>query len=104
MKKKKEKITIRLESNDPSILDQGVASLAKYIRGLCTMHGPNLVPTQTDQYIVMRGTERTAYEMKTHRRTIIVTDPLMRRDKNFFNEIGNYTIPNGIDIVLTLGE
>lgn len=96
----KEKIRIRMEAYDHSVLDasaQEIVDTAK--RTDAIVHGPIPLPTQISRYTVNRSPHidkksREQFEIRTHKRLIDIVQPTART----IDALNKIQLPAGVDI------
>lgn len=96
----KEKIRIRMEAYDHSVLDasaQEIVDTAK--RTDAIVHGPIPLPTQISRYTVNRSPHidkksREQFEIRTHKRLIDIIQPTART----IDALNKIQLPAGVDI------
>ena len=80
-KASQEKIRIRMEAYDHSILDQSAADIVDTAKKTgAIVHGPIPLPTRIERYTVLRSPHidkksREQFEIRTHTRLLDVIDP-----------------------------
>ncbi|MFO0948870.1 MAG: 30S ribosomal protein S10 [Planctomycetota bacterium] len=96
----KERIRIRMEAYDHSILDSSANEIVDTAKRTgATVHGPIPLPTQISRYTVNRSPHidkksREQFEIRTHKRLIDILQPTARTI-DALNKIG---LPAGVDI------
>ena len=79
-----EKIRIRMEAYDHSILDQSATDIVDTAKRTgAVVHGPIPLPTRIEKYTVLRSPHidkksREQFEMRTHKRVIDIFEPTAR--------------------------
>ena len=76
-----EKIRIRMEAYDHSVLDQSAADIVDTAKRTgAVVHGPIPLPTRIERYTVLRSPHidkksREQFEIRTHKRLMDIIDP-----------------------------
>jgi len=79
-----ERIRIRMEAYDHTILDQSAKDIVDTAkRAEAVVHGPIPLPTRIERYTVLRSPHidkksREQFEMRTHKRVIDIFEPTAR--------------------------
>ena len=82
--KKQERIRIRMEAYDHSVLDQSATEIVDTAKRTgAIVHGPIPLPTRIERYTVLRSPHidkksREQFEMRTHKRVIDIFEPTAR--------------------------
>jgi small subunit ribosomal protein S10 len=95
-----ERIRIRMEAYDHSILDESAKRIVETaeLTG-AKVHGPIPLPTRIERYTVLRSPHidkksREQFEIRTHRRLIDIYEPNSRT----IEALNKLTLPAGVDI------
>jgi small subunit ribosomal protein S10 len=94
------KITIRLEANDHTALDQSASDIVETAkRSGARVAGPIPLPTRIERYTVLRSPHvdkksREQFEIRTHKRLVLITDPSPKT----VDSISRLNLPAGVDI------
>src|ERR671924_224249 len=76
-----ERIRIRMEAYDHTILDQSAKDIVDTAkRTEAIVHGPIPLPTRIERYTVLRSPHidkksREQFEIRTHKRLVLISDP-----------------------------
>ncbi|MDY0214561.1 MAG: 30S ribosomal protein S10 [Bacilli bacterium] len=96
----KNKIRVRLQSYDHTLLDQAVAKIVEQaVESGAKVIGPIPLPTQREVFTVLRAVHkykdaREQFEIRTHKRLIDITDPT----KKTIEFLRKFELPSGVDI------
>ncbi|MFA5485559.1 MAG: 30S ribosomal protein S10 [Bacilli bacterium] len=96
----KNKIRVRLQSYDHTLLDQAVAKIVEQaVESGAKVIGPIPLPTQREVFTVLRAVHkykdaREQFEIRTHKRLIDITDPT----KKTIEFLRRFELPSGVDI------
>ena len=96
----KNKIRVRLQSYDHTLLDQAVAKIVEQaVESGAKVIGPIPLPTQREVFTVLRAVHkykdaREQFEIRTHKRLIDITDPTKRT----IEFLRKFELPSGVDI------
>jgi len=83
--KKQERIRIRMEAYDHSVLDHSATEIVDTAKRTgAIVHGPIPLPTRIERYTVLRSPHidkksREQFEIRTHKRLIDIIQPPARR-------------------------
>jgi small subunit ribosomal protein S10 len=100
----KNKIRVRLQSYDHTLLDQAVAKIVEQaVESGAKVIGPIPLPTQKEVFTVLRAVHkykdaREQFEIRTHKRLIDITDPTKRT----IEFLRKFELPSGVDIDIKL--
>ncbi len=100
----KNKIRVRLQSYDHTLLDQAVAKIVEQaVESGAKVIGPIPLPTQREVFTVLRAVHkykdaREQFEIRTHKRLIDITDPTKRT----IEFLRKFELPSGVDIDIKL--
>lgn len=106
--KERVKVSFHFWATDPELLDQSIVAFIKELRGVCTLHGPVIMPTNVDKYHVMQGKAKETFTYITHERRIDTYDhvtsfkPGSRTNKKFFQTVENWFPPKGCEVLMRL--
>jgi len=95
-----EKIRIRMEAYDHSVLDQSAAEIVDTAKRTgAVIHGPIPLPTRIERYTVLRGPHidkksREQFEIRTHKRVIDIVQPTGKT----IDALNKLSLPAGVDI------
>lgn len=95
-----EKIRIRMEAYDHSILDQWAVEIADTAKRTgAVVHGPIPLPTRIERYTVLRSPHidkksREQFEIRTHKRLIDIMQPTSKT----IDALNKLSLPAGVDI------
>ncbi|MGL5094816.1 MAG: 30S ribosomal protein S10 [Planctomycetia bacterium] len=96
----KERIRIRMEAYDHSVLDNSAAEIVNTAKRTgAVVHGPIPLPTQISRYTVIRSphidkTSREQFEIRTHKRLIDILQPTGQT----IDALNKIVLPAGVDI------
>jgi small subunit ribosomal protein S10 len=95
-----ERIRIRMEAYDHSILDQSAMEIVDTAkRTEAIVHGPIPLPTRIERYTVNRSPHidkksREQFEIRTHKRLIDIMQPTAKT----IDALNKLSLPAGVDI------
>ena len=95
-----EKIRIRMEAYDHSILDQWALEIVDTAKRTgAIVHGPIPLPTRIERYTVLRSPHidkksREQFEIRTHKRLIDIVQPTGKT----IDALNKLSLPAGVDI------
>ncbi|QDU60159.1 30S ribosomal protein S10 [Planctomycetes bacterium Pan216] len=95
-----ERIRIRMEAYDHSILDSSATEIVDTAKRTgATVHGPIPLPTRISRYTVNRSPHidkksREQFEIRTHKRLIDIVQPTART----IDALNKIALPAGVDI------
>ena len=95
-----EKIRIRMEAYDHSVLDQSAADIVDTAKRTgAIVHGPIPLPTRVERYTVLRGPHidkksREQFEIRTHKRVVDIVQPTGKT----IDALNKLSLPAGVDI------
>ncbi|WP_375154911.1 30S ribosomal protein S10 [Stratiformator vulcanicus] len=95
-----EKIRIRMESYDHSVLDGSAADIVDTAKKTgAIVHGPIPLPTRVERYTVLRGPHvdkksREQFEIRTHKRLIDIIQPTGKT----IDALNKLSLPAGVEI------
>lgn len=96
----KERIRIRMEAYDHSVLDQSAVDIVDTAKRTgAVVHGPIPLPTRIERYTVLRGPHidkksREQFEIRTHKRLIDILQPTGKT----IDALNQLSLPAGVDI------
>ena len=99
-KASQEKIRIRMEAYDHSILDQSAADIVDTAKKTgAIVHGPIPLPTRIERYTVLRSPHidkksREQFEIRTHKRLVDIVQPTGKT----IDALNKLSLPAGVDI------
>ncbi|MFM7161616.1 MAG: 30S ribosomal protein S10 [Planctomycetaceae bacterium] len=102
--KKQERIRIRMEAYDNSVLDLSAAEIVDTAKRTgAIVHGPIPLPTRIERYTVLRSPHidkksREQFEIRTHKRLIDILQPPART----IEALNKLSLPAGVDIKIKL--
>jgi small subunit ribosomal protein S10 len=102
--KKQERIRIRMEAYDHSVLDQSAAEIVDTAKRTgAIVHGPIPLPTRIERYTVLRSPHidkksREQFEIRTHKRLIDILQPPGKT----IDALNKLSLPAGVDIKIKL--
>ena len=102
--KKQERIRIRMEAYDHSVLDQSASDIVDTAKRTgAVVHGPIPLPTRIERYTVLRSPHidkksREQFEIRTHKRLIDVLEPSSKT----IDTLMRLNLPAGVDIEIKL--
>lgn len=100
----KNKIRVRLQSYDHTLLDEAVAKIVdQAVESGAKVIGPIPLPTHREVFTVLRAVHkykdaREQFEIRTHKRLIDITDPTKRT----IEFLRKFELPSGVDIDIKL--
>ena len=95
-----ERIRIRMEAYDHSVLDQSAADIVGTAKRTgAIVHGPIPLPTRIERYTVLRSPHidkksREQFEIRTHKRLIDIVQPTGKT----IDALNKLSLPAGVDI------
>ncbi|MEM7812040.1 MAG: 30S ribosomal protein S10 [Planctomycetota bacterium] len=95
-----EKIRIRMESYDYSVLDTSAADIVDTAKRTgALVHGPVPLPTRIERYTVLRGPHvdkksREQFEIRTHKRLVDIVQPTGKT----IEALNKLSLPAGVEI------
>lgn len=95
-----EKIRIRMEAYDHSVLDQSATDIVDTAKRTgAIVHGPIPLPTRIERYTVLRSPHvnkksREQFEIRTHKRLIDIMQPTGKT----IDALNKLSLPAGVDI------
>lgn len=95
-----ERIRIRMEAYDHSVLDQSAAEIVDTAKRTgAIVHGPIPLPTRIERYTVLRSPHinkksREQFEIRTHKRLIDIVQPTGKT----IGALNKLSLPAGVDI------
>jgi small subunit ribosomal protein S10 len=95
-----EKIRIRMEAYDHSVLDQSAADIVDTAKRTgAIVHGPIPLPTRIERYTVLRSPHidkksREQFEIRTHKRLVDIIQPTGKT----IDALNKLSLPAGVDI------
>ncbi|VAX36904.1 SSU ribosomal protein S10p (S20e) [hydrothermal vent metagenome] len=95
-----EKIRIRMEAYDHSVLDQSALDIVDTAKRTgAIVHGPVPLPTRIERYTVLRSPHvnkksREQFEIRTHKRIIDIVQPTGKT----IDALNKLSLPAGVDI------
>ena len=98
--KKQERIRIRMEAYDNSVLDLSAAEIVDTAKRTgAIVHGPIPLPTRIERYTVLRSPHidkksREQFELKTHKRVIDILDSRAQT----VDALTKLDLPAGVDV------
>ena len=98
--KKQERIRIRMEAYDHSVLDQSALEIVDTAKRTgAIVHGPIPLPTRIERYTVLRSPHidkksREQFEIRTHKRLIDIMQPTGKT----IDALNKLSLPAGVDI------
>ena len=98
--KKQERIRIRMEAYDHSVLDQSATDIVDTAKRTgAIVHGPIPLPTRIEKYTVLSGPHidkkaRQQFEIRTHKRLIDIKQATART----IEALNKLSLPAGVDI------
>ena len=100
-----ERIRIRMEAYDHTILDQSAKDIVDTAkRTEAIVHGPIPLPTRIERYTVLRSPHidkksREQFEIRTHKRLIDIVQPTNKT----IDALNKLSLPAGVDIKIKAG-
>ena len=98
---KQDRIRIRMEAYDHSVLDQSAAEIVDTAKRTgAVVHGPVPLPTRIERYTVLRSPHidkksREQFEIRTHKRLIDILQPTSKTIEALNKGL---SLPPGVDI------
>ena len=98
--KKQERIRIRMEAYDNSVLDLSAAEIVDTAKRTgAIVHGPIPLPTRVERYTVLSSPHidkkaRQQYEIRTHKRVIDIVQATAKT----IEALNKLSLPAGVDI------
>ena len=95
-----ERIRIRMEAYDRSVLDQSAADIVDTAKRTgAIVHGPIPLPTRIERYTVLKGPHidkksREQFEIRTHKRLVDILSPTGKT----IDALNKLSLPAGVDI------
>ncbi len=95
-----QKIRIRMEAYDHSVLDQSASDIVDTAKRTgAIVHGPIPLPTRIERYTVLRSPHvdkksREQFEIRTHKRVIDIVQPTGKT----IDALNKLSLPAGVDI------
>lgn len=99
-----QRIRIRLQAYDHSVLDQAVTDIIETARGTgARVVGPVPLPTRIERYTVNRSPHADKksmeqFEVRTHKRLLDLVDPTAKT----VDELKKLNLPAGVDITIKI--
>lgn len=99
-----QRIRIRLQAYDHSVLDQAVTDIIETAKGTgARVVGPVPLPTRIERYTVNRSPHvdkksMEQFEIRTHKRLLDIVDPTSRT----VDELKKLNLPSGVDITIRI--
>ncbi len=99
-----QRIRIRLQAYDHSVLDQAVADIIETAKGSgARVVGPTPLPTKIERYTVNRSPHvnkksMEQFEMRTHKRLLDLVEPTAKT----VDELKKLNLPAGVDITIKI--
>jgi len=101
-----DRIRIRMEGYDNSILDQSAREIVETARRTdAQVHGPIPLPTRIERYTVLRSPHidkksREQFEIRTHKRLIDIIQPTNKT----IDALNKLSLPAGVDIKIKASQ
>lgn len=101
-----DRIRIRMEAYDNSILDQSAREIVETARRTdAQVHGPIPLPTRIERYTVLRSPHidkksREQFEIRTHKRLIDIVQPTNKT----IDALNKLSLPAGVDIKIKASQ
>jgi len=101
-----ERIRIRMEAYDHTILDQSAKDIVDTAkRTEAIVHGPIPLPTRIERYTVLRSPHidkksREQFEIRTHKRLIDIVQPTNKT----IDALNKLSLPAGVDIKIKASQ
>ncbi len=95
-----ERIRIRMEAYDHSVLDQSAADIVDTAKRTgAIVHAPIPLPTRIERYTVLKGPHidkksREQFEIRTHKRLVDILSPTGKT----IDALNKLSLPAGVDI------
>jgi len=99
-----QRIRIRLQAYDHSVLDQAVKDIIETAKGTgAQVAGPTPLPTRIERYTVNRSPHADKksmdqFEMRTHKRLLDILEPTAKT----VDELKKLNLPAGVDITIKI--
>jgi small subunit ribosomal protein S10 len=99
-----QRIRIRLQAYDHSVLDQAVLDIIETARGTgARVVGPTPLPTKIERFTVNRSPHvdkksMDQFEMRTHKRLLDLVEPTAKT----VDELKKLNLPAGVDITIKI--
>ncbi len=99
-----QRIRIRLQAYDHSVLDQAVLDIIETAKGTgARVVGPTPLPTKIERYTVNRSPHvnkksMEQFEMRTHKRLLDLVEPTAKT----VDELKKLNLPAGVDITIKI--
>ncbi len=99
-----QRIRIRLQAYDHSVLDQAVLDIIDTAKGTgAQIAGPTPLPTRIERFTVNKGphVDKKAmeqFEMRTHKRLLDIIEPTAKT----VDELKKLNLPAGVDITIKI--
>ncbi len=99
-----QRIRIRLQAYDHSVLDQAVVDIIETAKGTgARVVGPTPLPTKIERYTVNRSPHvnkksMEQFEMRTHKRLLDLVEPTAKT----VDELKKLNLPAGVDITIKI--
>jgi small subunit ribosomal protein S10 len=99
-----QRIRIRLQAYDHSVLDQAVVEIINTAKGTgARVVGPTPLPTRIERYTVNRSPHvdkksMEQFEMRTHKRLLDIVEPTAKT----VDELKKLNLPAGVDITIKI--
>jgi small subunit ribosomal protein S10 len=99
-----QRIRIRLQAYDYSVLDQAVLDIIETAKGTgARVVGPTPLPTKIERYTVNRSPHvdkksMEQFEMRTHKRLLDLVEPTAKT----VDELKKLNLPAGVDITIKI--
>ena len=99
-----QRIRIRLQAYDHSVLDQAVIDIIDTAKGSgALVVGPTPLPTRIERFTVNRGPHvdkksMEQFEMRTHKRLLDIVEPTAKT----VDELKKLNLPAGVDITIKI--
>ena len=99
-----QRIRIRLQAYDHSVLDQAVVDIIDTAKGTgAQVVGPTPLPTRIERFTVNRSPHvdkksMEQFEMRTHKRLLDILDPTAKT----VDELKKLNLPAGVDIAIKI--
>lgn len=99
-----QRIRIRLQAYDHSVLDQAVQDIIETAKGTgARVVGPTPLPTKIERYTVNRSPHvdkksMEQFEMRTHKRLLDLVEPTAKT----VDELKKLNLPAGVDITIKI--
>jgi len=101
-----DRIRIRMEAYDSSILDQSAREIVETARRTeAQVHGPIPLPTRIERYTVLTSPHidkkaREQFEIRTHKRLIDIIQPTNKT----IDALNKLSLPAGVDIKIKASQ